>query len=67
MWSVDAANNGDLDGARETVFSVVLEEMLHMGLVSNILAGISEPHEVVDYRTYAPFILGHFPGVCVPI
>jgi hypothetical protein len=66
MWSINAASNGDPDQAYRTVFSVVLEEMLHLGLVSNILAGISRPHEVVDYRAFAPTYPGDVPGGARP-
>lgn len=60
-WSIDT-NGGDPDGARGTIFSVALEEMLHMGLVSNMLAAISQPNEVVDYRAFAPTYPSKLPG-----
>lgn len=61
-WSIDSDSGGDPDGAEAVLESIVIEEMLHMGLVSNMLAAISDPAEVFDYRTEAPSYPGKAPG-----
>jgi hypothetical protein len=61
-WSIITEDGGDPDGAEPVLKCIVVEEMLHMGLVSNMLAAISSPAEVFDYRVEAPVYPSKPPG-----
>jgi hypothetical protein len=70
-WSIDATDGGDPDGTAETTKSIVLEEMLHIGLACNMLAAVGgEPvlNRPGFVPTYPGYLLGGvYPGIKVAL
>ena len=59
MWSIKETR----DPVRETLRSIVLEEMLHMGLVCNLLSGLGG---YPDFTTVVPTYPGQLPANVQP-
>lgn len=70
-WSIDAKDGGDPDNTAETTKSIVVEEMLHIGLACNMLAAVGgEPvlNRPGFVPTYPGYLLGGvYPGIKVAL
>jgi len=70
-FTINSANGGDPSNVSSLIHSIVIEEMLHMGLASNILTSLGGPPGIDDPQfvpTYpGPLPMGVRPGLIVPL
>jgi hypothetical protein len=60
-WSVDPSEGGDPDNAAGTIRSILLDEMVHMGLLCNMLAGLGGT-PIVNRPGFVPVYPAHLLG-----